>query len=73
MVDPTLITSYIPIQELNELEPINPNPIVDLSANDLFLISKISALADSEHDAVAVSQKLRYVNLRNKVSSDFSI
>ena len=72
MVDEFYIKKFLPLHELDEL--VAPTgQLVDLSSDDLFLMSKVSAFVDDDHDAVTVSKKIRYGNIRDKLSSDFGI
>ena len=64
---------YLPLHELDELKLEHGNELVDLSADDLFLISKVSAYSTDSENAVTVSKKLKYGNFSNKLSSDFHI
>lgn len=64
---------YLPLHELDELKPTQEDIAVDLSANDLFLISKVSAYSTDSENAVTVSKKLSYKNLTKKISDDFDI
>ena len=72
MINEIYIKNYMPLHELDELKP-SSGPIVDLSADDLFLISKLSAYSTASADAITVSKKLSYGNLGNKLSSDLGI
>lgn len=63
---------YLPLHELDELKAEYPN-VVDLSADDLFLISKVSAYSTDDANAVTVSKKLSYKNLSEKISNDLDI
>ena len=49
-----------------------PN-VIDLSADDLFLISKVSAYSTDEQNAVTVSKKMRYGDFQDRISTDLSI
>ena len=64
---------YLPLHELDELKPTQPALRVNLSADDLFLISKLSAYSTETENAVTVSKKLSYKNLNEKISDDFGI
>ena len=65
MVNSDYITSYMSLHEL-------PN-VASLSANDLFLISTVSALATDNTDAVTISQKISYKNLLEQIFSEASL
>ena len=62
----------MPLHELDELKANYPN-VVDLSADDLFLISKVSAYSTDDNNAITVSKKLSYKNMIEKISADFEI
>lgn len=62
----------MPLHELDELAADWPNA-VDLSVDDLFLISKVSAYSTDAENAVTVSKKLRYSNLCNRLSLDLDV
>lgn len=72
MINEIYIKNYMPLHELDELKP-SSGQIVDLSADDLFLISKLSTYSTASADAITVSKKLSYGNLGNKLSSDLGI
>lgn len=72
MISELYIKNYMPLHELDELKANYPN-VVDLSSDDLFLISKVSAYSTDTDNAVTVSKKLSYKNLIEKISADFEI
>lgn len=72
MVTEDKIKYYLPLQELDELTSTQSN-LVDLSADDLFLISKLSAAATDTQHSIAVSKKLRYGNFSSRLSGDFGL
>ena len=72
MVNENQIKYFLPLHELDGLTSTTPGKPL-LSADDLFLISQVSAYATNESNAVTVSKKLRYGDLANAVSSDLSI
>lgn len=73
MIDSEYIKKFLPIQELDELKVVPGETTVRLSADDLFLMSKLSAYATTSSDAIAVSKKLTYKNLADKLSDDFDL
>lgn len=65
------ISSYLPIQELDAIEPLNRTDPVPLNPDDVFLVSQLHAYATGQINGVAVSRKISYKNLANKLSTDF--
>lgn len=66
------IKYYLPLHELDQLKANFPD-VIDLSADDLFLISKVSAYSTDEQNAVTVSKKMRYGDFKDRISTDLSI
>ena len=73
MIDEACIKEFLPIQELERLQKTGASGVIDLSANDLFLISKMLETARDGNNAKAVSLKVAYKDLIDKISSDLSI
>ena len=71
MIPAEYIKTFIPIQELDQVRL--SNGIADIRDDDLFLMSQISAYASRDSNAVAVSKKVNYKQLSDKLSNDFSI
>jgi len=72
MIDEKYIKTFLPLHELDELKTNWPN-VADLSADDLFLISKVSAYSDDNRNAITISKKASYETIINKVSVDFKV
>lgn len=72
MIDEKYIKTFLPLHELDELKVNQPN-VADLSSDDLFLISKVSAYSDNGENAVTISKKASYGTIINKVSVDFKV
>ena len=60
MIPSEYISTFIPIQELDECAPLVNNGIAHVNPDDLFLMSQISAYATNARSAVAVSKKIKY-------------
>lgn len=73
MIPAEYIKTFLPIQELDEIKPQTNTSVASIKPNDLFLMSQISARASGSSNAVAVSKKINYKNLSEKLSDDFSI
>lgn len=73
MIPSKYISTFLPIQELDEVVPAERNGVVAIHPDDLFLMSQVSAYATNSSNAVAVSKKINYKNLSKKISSDFQV
>ena len=68
MVNSDYITSYMPLHGLPRVQQNER-----LSADDLLLVSVVSAYATDTEDAIAVSKCIRYGDLLSQLSADLCL
>lgn len=73
MIDESYIKTFIPIHELEQLKPPAAEDIIQLSSDDLFLISKMVSKSTEDSNAKMASMKVAYGDLIDKISDDLDI